>query len=77
MALLRLLYERESGILIEGQARQFIIDFDLHLGRNDSQKIRRRDIQLLKPIYLRLSLGLIKQSAILCLILVLASLVDQ
>jgi len=77
MALLRLLNERESGILIEGQARQFIVDFYLHLGRYDSQKIRRRDIQLLKPIYLRLPLGLIKQSAVLCLILVLASLVDQ
>jgi hypothetical protein len=36
MALLRLLNERESGILIEGQAWQFIVDFDLHLGRNDS-----------------------------------------
>ena len=77
MALLRLLNERESGILIEGQAWQFIVDFDLHLSRNDSQKIRRREIQLLKPIYLRLPLGLVKQSAVLCLILVLAPLVDQ
>jgi hypothetical protein len=77
MALLSLFNERESGILIERQAWQFIVYFDLHLGRDDSQKIIRRDIQLLKPIYLRLSLGLIKQSSVLCLILVLAPLVDQ
>jgi hypothetical protein len=37
MALLGLLNERERGILIEGKARQFIIDFDLHLGRDNSQ----------------------------------------
>jgi hypothetical protein len=39
MALLRLLNERESEILIEGQAWQFIIDFDLYLGRDDSQRL--------------------------------------
>jgi hypothetical protein len=37
MALLGLLNERERGILIEWKVRQFIIDFDLHLGRDNSQ----------------------------------------
>jgi hypothetical protein len=40
MALLGLLNEREGGILIEGKAWQFVIDFDLHLGRDHSQKMR-------------------------------------
>ena len=47
MALLCLLNERDGGIRIEGQAWQFIIDFDLHLGRDNSQKITRCDIQIL------------------------------
>jgi hypothetical protein len=37
MGLLGLLNEREGGIMIERKAWQFIIDFDLHLGRDNSQ----------------------------------------
>jgi hypothetical protein len=37
MAHLGMLNERERGILIERKAWQLIIDFDLHLGRDNSQ----------------------------------------